>query len=259
MSRAGPHFEIAEDVEVDATPEQVWEAIATGPGWDSWFMGRNEIEPRAGGTVRWSIGGYTEESAVTTWDPPRRFVSTSEPGPDGSFNQFDYRIEGREGGRTTIRYVHSGMRGGDWEAEYEAMSEGDPMYFQKLVEYLAYFSGRFATPVDVQGPAFPDREGAMAVFRRALGLSDEVALGDPVKASLEGLPPIDGVVDYLSPSFIGVRSSDEIYRFIYGFQGNVMVGHHLFAEGADQKDAERAWGVWLDRLFEPSAAGAPAG
>jgi hypothetical protein len=30
----------------------VWEAIATGPGLDSWFMGRNEVEPREGGTVR---------------------------------------------------------------------------------------------------------------------------------------------------------------------------------------------------------------
>ncbi len=44
-------FEIAQDIEVDATPEQVWEAIATGPGLDSWFLGHSEIEPRQGGTV----------------------------------------------------------------------------------------------------------------------------------------------------------------------------------------------------------------
>src|SRR5437870_13125684 len=32
-------FEITKDLEVGATPEEVWEAIATGPGMDSWFMG----------------------------------------------------------------------------------------------------------------------------------------------------------------------------------------------------------------------------
>ena len=145
-------FEITQDLEVGATPEQVWEAIATGRGMDSWFMGQSEVEPREGGRARWSIGGYTEDSTVSTWDPPRRFVNTGTEGPDGSFHRFDYRIEDRGSGRTTIRYVHSGMLGGDWEAEYEAMSEGDPMYLQKLVEYLTYFSGRFAIGIDAHGP-----------------------------------------------------------------------------------------------------------
>ena len=58
-------FEITNDLEVDATPEQVWDAIATGPGMDSWFMGRSEVEPRQGGTSRWSIGDYTETATVT--------------------------------------------------------------------------------------------------------------------------------------------------------------------------------------------------
>ncbi len=145
-------FEIARDIDVDAPPERVWEAVATGPGWDSWFMGRNEIEPRQGGRVRWSIGDFTAESTVTTWDPPRRFVSTGVESPGGNRHQFDYRIDQREGGGSTIRYVHSGMLGGDWEAEYEAMSEGDPMYLAKLAEYITYFSGRFATSIDAHGP-----------------------------------------------------------------------------------------------------------
>ena len=54
-------FEIAKDIEVDATPEKVWEAIATGRGLDSWFMGQSEIEQREGGRARWSIGGYHAE------------------------------------------------------------------------------------------------------------------------------------------------------------------------------------------------------
>ena len=42
-------FEITQDLEVGVTPEQVWEAIATGRGMDSWFMGQSEVEPREGG------------------------------------------------------------------------------------------------------------------------------------------------------------------------------------------------------------------
>jgi uncharacterized protein YndB with AHSA1/START domain len=253
-------FEIAKEFEVDASPQQAWEAIATGPGLDSWFMGRNEIEPGKGGTGRWSIGGHTEESTVTAWDPPSRFVSTGNEAPDGSFHQFEYRLEEREGGGTTIGYVHSGMLGGDWEAEYDAMSQGDPMYLHKLAQYLTYFPGRFATPVDAQGPKVAGAEQAMAAFERALGLNAEIGEGDVVRLTPEGLAPIEGVVDYVSPNFIGVRSGDALYRFIYGFDGTVMVGHHLFADGADQARAEDEWRTWLTRSFDdPGAAAPPSG
>jgi uncharacterized protein YndB with AHSA1/START domain len=238
---------------VDATPEQVWEAIATGPGMDSWFMGRNEIEPRQGGRGLWSIGGFTAKSTVTAWDPPNHFVSTGDEAPDGSRHQFDYRVEEREEGGSTIRYAHTGMLVGDWEAEYDAMSEGDPMYLHKLVQYLTYFSGRFATGVDAQGPNVPDRERVMSMFKRGLGLPDDVAEGDEVHLMPEGLPAIDGVVDYVSPHFLGVRSSDALYRFIHGFEGTTMVGHHLFDAGVDQNQAESAWRSWLGRLFDVAA------
>jgi uncharacterized protein YndB with AHSA1/START domain len=242
-------FEIPQEAQVEASPEKVWEAIATGPGWDSWFMGRNEIEPREGGKTRWSIGGYTAESEVKVFDPPRRFVSLGDEGPDGSWHQFDYTIEDRGDGGSRIRWVHSGMLGGDWEAEYEAMSEGDPVYFQKLVEYITHFSGRFAVPVDAQGPEFSGRDAAMAKFRQALGTPEIVKEGDPVRLTPEGFPPIDAVIDCVSPSFLGVRSSDAIYRFIYGFTGTVMVGHHFFGEGVDQDETEQAWSAWLERVF----------
>ena len=50
-------FELTHEIEVDASPEEVWEAIATGPGVDAWFMGRNEIEPRDGGATRMVLPG----------------------------------------------------------------------------------------------------------------------------------------------------------------------------------------------------------
>ena len=37
------------EVEVPGTPEQVWQAIATGPGVGAWFV-PTEIDGRIGGT-----------------------------------------------------------------------------------------------------------------------------------------------------------------------------------------------------------------
>jgi uncharacterized protein YndB with AHSA1/START domain len=248
-------FEIRRDLEADASPEQVWDAIATGRGQDSWFMGRSEIEPREGGAARWTLGDFTMTGTVTAWEPPRHYANISPEGPDGTFHQFDYQIEARGPRLSTIRYVHSGALGQpDWEAEYGAMQEGDPMYLRKLVEYLTFFSGRYGVPVNSFGPNVPDRDLVMNTFRRALGVPDTAAAGEPLRLTPEGLDPIDGVIDYTSPEFLGMRTDDALYRFIHGFDGTVMVGHHLFAPGVEQADAEEAWRAWLERTFAADSA-----
>ncbi len=55
-------FKVTDEFEVTATPEEVWDAIATGPGVDAWFMGVNEIEPREGGATRMQFRGSSEEA-----------------------------------------------------------------------------------------------------------------------------------------------------------------------------------------------------
>jgi uncharacterized protein YndB with AHSA1/START domain len=245
----GHPFEITKGFDVEATAEQAWDAIATGPGMDSWFMGRNTVEPRQGGTATWSIGDYTAMSTVTTWEPPSRFGFTQEPAPDGSFHRFDYTISAKTDGGVSVRYEHTGMLGDDWEAEYEAMQEGDPAYVFKLHQYLTYFAGRYGFSVEAFGPEIADRERAMAVYRSILGLAEDVQVDAPVKVELEGVGSIDGSVDFLSPSFIGVLTPDAILRFIWAFDGRSYIGHHLFAGGVDQAEAERAWGDWLTRTF----------
>ena len=37
-------FEVRNEFTVDATPDEVWQAITSGPGVDSWLMGRTEID-----------------------------------------------------------------------------------------------------------------------------------------------------------------------------------------------------------------------
>ena len=49
-----PHpFRIETSVEIEATPEEVWEALTIGEQLDGWWIGApNEVEPRLGGAVR---------------------------------------------------------------------------------------------------------------------------------------------------------------------------------------------------------------
>lgn len=54
-------FVIDKQIEVDASPERVWEAITRGQEIDSWFIGKNEVEPREGGTVRTTHPVFTRD------------------------------------------------------------------------------------------------------------------------------------------------------------------------------------------------------
>jgi hypothetical protein len=64
------------------------------------------------------------------------------------------------------------------------------------------------------------------------------------------LPPLEGVVDYVSPDCLGVRTADALYRFLRGFYGSgVVMTHHLFATSLDRARVARAWQDWLSGLF----------
>ena len=99
----GHQFAQHNEAEVPASPDEVWAAIATGPGINSWFMGRNEVKAGAGGTVRTVFGEYTPELDITDWDPGHRFAYGSGQAPDGRFIAYEFLIEGRAGASTVLR------------------------------------------------------------------------------------------------------------------------------------------------------------
>jgi uncharacterized protein YndB with AHSA1/START domain len=242
-------FELRKEITLDATPEQVWEAIATGPGIDAWFMGRNQVEPREGGRTSMTIAGQTEEGVVTAWEPGRRFAYRGGSPDSAEFMAFEWLIEGRDDGTGVLRLVQSGVLGDDWETEYDALTKGWDMYLYQLAQYLGHFRGRPVAPVMAMAPGAGDAGQVWSVLSAGLGLDRPATEGDKVRLTPEGLAPIEGVVDYVSPEVLGVRTEDGLYRFIRGYEGSVAVGHHLFAGDVDQEEAERAWQAWLGRLF----------
>ena len=244
-------FEIKLETTLPATPEQVWEAIATGPGVDSWFMGRNEIEPREGGTASMDTGGHREQALVTAYDPGKRLATRTAPGPDGRFMAFEYLLEGREGGSTVLRVVHSGLLGDDWENEYDALRRGWPFHLNTLREYLAHFPGRTAVPVFGMAPAAGRTpEDVQALLADALSLTAPVTIGARAEGGPVALPLVDGEVVWADGERFGVRTADALYTFHHG-SGLALMFHHLFAppagpaEAETEAAAEQAWQQWL--------------
>lgn len=236
-------FELTFEAPVDATPDEIWQAISTGPGTDSWFMGRSEFEAREGGRGTFQMGGHTEGSTVTAYEPGRRFGYRSDTGDDGRFMAFEFLIEGRDQGSTTLRLVHSGFLGDDWENEYEAMAKGDAMYFHKLVTYLTHFPGRISTyNMFLVQPAGLDQ--AWAALRRVAGLGEHVAEGDKALVQVPGLPPVTGVVDYVRPEMLGIRTDAGMYRFLHS-RDFLVAEYHDFAGELDGETVERSWKEWL--------------
>lgn len=243
-------FEIREEITLAATPEQVWDAIATGPGVDSWFMGHSEIEPGKGGTNRLEILGRTQESTITAWEPGRRLAFHGDDPDDGTFAAFEFLIEGRDGGSSVLRCVHNGTLVDDWEAQYDGIKLGDPMHLRKLAAYLAHFPGRTSKfNLFLIGPAVADDAKVWSTFADALSVGD-ITEGARVRLDVPGLPDITGTVDFLSaPHFVGVHTSNGILMLLKGYMHTLGVAYHGFSDDEDEKEIETAYQSWLDAAF----------
>ncbi|MER7754893.1 SRPBCC domain-containing protein [Kitasatospora sp. NPDC097643] len=241
-------FEVRREQDLPATPEQVWHAVATGAGNLGWLYPM-EVEPRVGGKAT------RGDSTVVAWEPPQHFAVRATQ--DGGFsNTLSYHIEPADGGtshlRMGIHWVHTGVvdDAWAWDTKSDAAEKHVDFYQHGLAEYLRHFAGRPAVYVKAQRPEPAADPADFAALRRRLGLPEDAAVGDRLplhRPDADGRPE-EVVVDWLSPDFVGLRGPDALYRFFNGSTWNVPIwlGHHLFAEDADEQQATKAWTAWLN-------------
>lgn len=185
------------EIEVQGTPEEVWQAIATGPGVSSWYV-PHTIEEREGGAASARFGPGPEmqvDGRVAAWEPPSRFVLDGGEGVPGL--AFEWLIETRSGDTCIVRLVNSGFSSdAEWDDQYDGMTEGWKLFLLNLQLHLEHFRGRTATAMLPTSPWEGSRIDAWRELTAALGISDSPAIGSQVTIEPEsGLLLAGTVVD----------------------------------------------------------------
>jgi hypothetical protein len=236
----GKEFEIRREVELPATPEQVWEAVATDAGTASWLF------PEDPGP-----------DAKIESDRPRHYAVRTDA-PDGTYNKVEFVIEGREGGTTVLRYVHSGIFADEWGDQFDAVDAHTDFYLHTLGQYLEHFSPKTAIyvgggPGGLMGPEASMAPDAFVKLQRALGVPEGASQGDSAHLAHDD---VDGVIDYLTPNFVGIRTGDALYRFFgrNAFGGPVGMSIHHFGDGVDADAVGAAWTRWLEGVYRNGLA-----
>lgn len=182
------------EVEVPGTPEEVWRAIATGPGISSWYV-PHTVEEREGGAASASFGPGPEmqvEARVAAWEPPHRVLFTGPEGLGGL--AFEWLVEARDGGTCIVRLVNTGFGSGEeWDDQYDGMAEGWKLFLLNLRLHLEHFAGHTATPVLPMAMWEGPREATWSRLLSELGFPASPAVGDRVSTG-HGVPPLAGTV-----------------------------------------------------------------
>jgi uncharacterized protein YndB with AHSA1/START domain len=242
------------EVEVPGTPEEVWQAIATGPGISSWFV-PHTVEERQGGAALASFGPGPEmqiPGRVVAWEPPRRVVFDGGESSEGL--AFEWLVEARDGGTCIVRLVNTGFgTGDDWDAQYDGMAEGWKLFLLNLQLHMRHFRGRTARSVLPTAMWSGPRERTWESLCSSLGIPRAPTTGERVEVRAAGAPPLAGTVVESGPyrlalvldvpaqgtAFLAAEGTGEqvgvsVWSYLYGDDG----------AAAAERD-EPLWWAWL--------------
>ncbi len=249
------------EVEVPGTPEQVWQAIATGPGISSWFV-PTRSEERQGGQVVCTFGpGMDCPATITAWEAPRRFVTEGDMGMPGSPKvATEWTVEARAGGKCLVRVVHSLFAStDDWDNQLEGLEQGWPTYYRILRAYLERYKGLPCSAMQFVGFSTESEGAAWDKAGGALGLLN-LAEGQKWTAP-DGFPRTAGVVDSLGKGMhkntvllrLDTPAPGTAYVGAFSCGGMVMVCMSTYLYGDKAKAAverdQPAWQAWIGEQF----------
>lgn len=249
---------LEQEIELDASVDEVWKAVSTGPGFSAWFVPHDFTNDEQGKPVMATAdfgSGNTDQGRLLEWEPERHRVVYGSADPTQT-EAMEFIVAGRGDGSTLLRLVHSGVQGEDWEMEYH--SWGWKLFFHNLDQYLRFFRGTTVANALAMNFTTVDAATVWDRYRTALGFERELAVGDRVELAPEGVEAIKGVVDWYHPdAVLGVRTDDGLYRF--GGQGSGAWGmvntfHYRYGTDVDAAAWTAAWQRWLDGLFPASEA-----
>lgn len=254
------------DFEVPGTPEQVWHAIATGPGMSSWFV-PTEVEEREGGALLFHLGpGMDSPGVVTGWEPPRRFAY-EEPdwNPGAPPVATEILVEARSGGICVVRMVHSLFTSSEeWDDQLESFEQGWPPFLEILRLVMIHFPGENASSLRLMNTAEGTEPEVWAVLTEALGLSGATQ-GERRQAPASA-PPLAGVVEGRGGGkheYQLLLRLDEpapglalLGAYAWGGKTHAAISLYLFGDRAAAVAArdEPLWQSWMNERFPSMSA-----
>ncbi len=257
------------EIEVPGTPEEVWQAIATGPGISSWMVPA-EFEVRDGKpvAVKMNFGpGMEFRSPVTAWDPPRTWACESEGVSGSPPNANEWIVEARRGGVCVVRFVQSMFAAtDDWDDQLEAGHVAWLAFFRALRIYLTHFRGQRSTIMQFVVPFAGNEAEAWDALTTAVGVKG-LTVGQRWSAPA-GVPAFGGVAEYHTE-----RPYDALLRldkpgpgiaalgaFNCGGPSMVAMSFYLYGDQATGTVAHETplWDAWFKKRFpmptEPAGA-----
>jgi len=251
---------------VPGTPEQVWVAIATGPGMSAWFT-PTTVDERVGGAIEFDFGdGAVSSGVITEWDPPVRFAY-EEHGWSGEAPPVatEVVVTSHSGDRCVVRMVHSLFTDrDDWDDELESFETGWPGFFEVLRLYLREYPGQPAANASAMTTYPGDMMAAWSVLAPALGVAG-IDAGNRFETP-SGTPELAGVVHRIHQTAdfrdVMVRldapspGTAVVGGCVAGGQTRVMVSLYLYGDAAADTAAAEApkWKAWMAQLVHADSA-----
>jgi uncharacterized protein YndB with AHSA1/START domain len=248
------------EVEVPGTPEEVWQAIATGPGISSWMVPA-EFEEQGGKpvAVKMNFGpGMEIHSPVTDWEPPRKWAAQYVGMPGSPPIANEWSVEARGGGLCIVRFVQSLFAStDDWDDQLEAGNAAWLAFFRALRIYLTHFRGQRSTIMQFVVPFAGAEAEAWESLTAAVGLKG-VNVGQRW-TSPPGVPAFGGVAEYYSESpYDALLRLDKpgpgiaaLGAFNCGGPSMVAMSFYLYgdqAAGTVARETPR-WQAWFQERF----------
>ncbi len=264
---------VAVEVETPGTPEEVWQAIATGPGISAWFV-PTDIDGRRGGAMVSHFGpepSMDSRATVTEWQPPQRFAAESDDGfaPGAPPLATEWIVESQTGGTCIVRVVHSLFADSDeWDEQLLAPEQGWPVFFRILQMYLTEFRGERSATLQIIGATSLPFEAAWSALSERLALA-RVSAGERLETEIAG-QPFAGTVTWSAEAAgdhgLIVRLEEPApgiaHLYAQTLEGQTYFTLRCFLYGDRGADAAAVvgplWTTWMDTHFPlPALASAP--
>ena len=202
--------EHSHELEIAASPDEVWQAITEAAALVNWCPLDAEAEPGEGGHITYGWGDALRNACrIHVWQPGRHLrtgwlehpgQTSPEPGVgEAEPIAVDWLLEGTGGG-TRLRLVHSGFGpGARWDDEFDGTRRGWEFELYSLKHYLEHHRGKRRAAFWLRRPV---ADAADVVWKRMVGpaglvrvQATQLAAGDAVEFTLATSRPVGGLGD----------------------------------------------------------------